>query len=137
MRKEARRLAEEKKKELIIVDGPPEIGCPVIASVTGASRLLIVTEPTVAGEHDMDRVLDLAAHFGVPASICVNKWDLNPEVAERIEKRASSLGGSVVGRIRYDPGVTKAQVEALSVVETDAPSAADIREIWRSINGGN
>lgn len=137
VRREARRIAEEESHSLILVDGPPGIGCPVIASVTGASQLLVVTEPTVAGEHDLERVLALAGHFGVSAAVCVNKWDLNPEATERLEEKARSLGGDIAGRIRYDPGVTRAQMEALAIVETNTPSAGDIREIWSYLNNGS
>lgn len=90
VRKEARQLAEKQERELIIVDGPPGIGCPVIASLTGASLAFIVTEPTLSGEHDLHRVLELTRHFGIPAAVCVNKWDLNPSMAEQIERKAKA-----------------------------------------------
>jgi len=134
VRREARRVAEEKGFSMIVTDGPPGIGCPVIASMTGASQVLVVTEPTVSGEHDLERVLKLARHFDIRTSVCVNKWDINPETTERIEKKAESIGAQVVGRIRYDRMVTAAQIQAKAVVETDAPSAADIRSIWKSLN---
>lgn len=130
VRREARRIAEEKGHGLVLVDGPPGIGCPVIASVTGASQVLVVTEPTVSGEHDLERVLSLARHFGIPAWVCVNKWDLNGDVAERIEEGAIRRGARVAGRIRYDPAVTRAQIEEKAVVETDASSAGDLRQVW-------
>ena len=133
VRKEARRLAEKDGHRTIIVDGPPGIGCPVIASVTGASLVLIVTEPTVSGEHDLERVLSLAKHFNTPAAVCVNKWDLNPAMTERIEEKARNSGARIVGRIRYDGNVTQAQMKQLAVVETDAPSAQDIREISKNL----
>jgi len=130
VRREARRLAGEQGRGLILVDGPPGIGCPVIASVTGASRILIVTEPTVSGEHDLERVLSLAGHFGIPASVCINKWDLNPETSDRIEAAARRKGARLAGRIRYDPAFTRAQVREKAVVEIDAPGAGDIRNVW-------
>jgi MinD superfamily P-loop ATPase len=134
VRKEARRIAEEGGHPLVIVDGPPGIGCPVIASVTGADRVLVVTEPTVAGEHDLERVLSLTRHFGIPTSVCVNKWDLNPEIADRIEDKARASGAEVSGRVRYDRSVTVAQVREQSVVECEAGGCAkDIREVWRSL----
>ncbi|MDX9710821.1 MAG: ATP-binding protein [Trichloromonas sp.] len=134
VRQEARRIAEEQGRNLVIVDGPPGIGCPVIASLSGAAQVLVVTEPTVSGEHDLARVLKLAAHFGIPAAICVNKWDLNPEMTERIEKQARTLGATVAGRIRYDRAVTQAQIKERAVVETDAPCAEDIRTLWDWLN---
>jgi MinD superfamily P-loop ATPase len=133
VRREARRVAEEKGLPLIITDGPPGIGCPVIASMTGASQVLVVTEPTVSGEHDLERVLKLARHFDIRTSVCVNKWDINPEMTERIERKAQASGARVVGRIRYDRAVTAAQIQAKAVVETDAPSGADIRNVWENL----
>jgi MinD superfamily P-loop ATPase len=133
VRREARRIAEEKGHPLVLVDGPPGIGCPVIASVTGASLALAVTEPTVAGEHDLERVLSLARHFAIPAAVCVNKWDLNAEMTERIENKAYRAGARVVGRIRYDRTVTLAQMQERAVVETDGPAAEDVRNIWNHL----
>jgi MinD superfamily P-loop ATPase len=130
VRKEARRLAEEDGHPLIIVDGPPGIGCPVIASLTGSSSVLVVTEPTLSGEHDLERVLSLTKHFDIPAAVCVNKWDLNADMTERIEEKARGTGARVVGRVRYDRSVTLAQIQERAVVEIDAPSAQDIRQIW-------
>jgi len=134
VRREARRIAEEENRSLIIVDGPPGIGCPVIASLTGASLVLVVTEPTVSGEHDLERVLALARHFDMPAAVCVNKWDLNPEMTERIEERARAIGAKIAGRVRYDRAVTAAQLQERAVVETAAPCVADIRQVWKNIN---
>ncbi len=133
VRQEARRVAAERGLPLIITDGPPGIGCPVIASVTGADRVLVVTEPTVSGEHDLARVLQLARHFEVPTFVCVNKWDINPEMTERIEQAARKAGATVAGRIRYDRAVTAAQRAEQAVVETDAPSAEDVRAVWRQM----
>ncbi len=133
VRQNARRIAEEEGHSLVIVDGPPGIGCPVIASITGANLVLIVTEPTVSGEHDLLRVLALARHFKTPTTICVNKWDLNPAMTERIENQAREAGGQVVGRIRYDRAVTRAQILERAVVETNAPCAEDIQALWRTL----
>ncbi len=131
VRGQARKLAEEKGLSYIIVDGPPGIGCPVIASVTGSDGVLIITEPTVSGEHDLERVAELVRHFQIPAYLCINKYDLNPEMSERIEEKAVTGGIKVVGRIRYDRSVTRAQVKRIPVVEIDGSAAAeDIRNIW-------
>ncbi len=132
-RREARRIAEQEQRALVIIDGPPGIGCPVIASVTGASQVLVVTEPTVSGEHDLERVLSLAKHFSIPAAVCVNKWDINPDMTERIENKARESGARVAGRIRYDSAVTAAQLQERTVTEAGAPSAADIRTIWHEL----
>jgi len=134
VRQEARRLAEESGKTLLITDGPPGIGCPVIASLTGASHALIVTEPTVSGEHDLERVLALTKHFGIPVSVCVNKWDINPLMTERIETLARTHGAQSAGRIRYDRAVTTAQVKGKAVVEMASPAADDIKNVWAKLN---
>lgn len=132
VRQQARALAGEKGHEWLIVDGSPGVGCPVIASITGADMVLIVTEPTLSGIHDLGRVASLALHFGIPAMVCINKWDLNPEMTERIESWARKRDVVVAGRIRYDKSVTDAQVKALSVVEHEQGGgcAEDIRRTW-------
>jgi MinD superfamily P-loop ATPase len=133
VRREARRIAEAGDHPLIIVDGPPGIGCPVIASVTGATLVLAVTEPTVSGEHDLERVLSLTRHFNIPAAVCVNKWDLNAEMTERIEDKARKAGARIAGRIRYDRAVTLAQMRERAVVETEAPCVEDIQHVWKEL----
>jgi MinD superfamily P-loop ATPase len=133
VRREAGRIAEEENRSLILVDGPPGIGCPVIASLTGSTQVLAVTEPTVSGEHDLERVLSLTKHFRIPAAVCVNKWDLNPGMTERIEKRALGMGARIAGRVRYDRSVTRAQIEERAVVEADAPCVEDVRSVWDAL----
>ncbi|MEE9913012.1 MAG: ATP-binding protein [Deltaproteobacteria bacterium] len=134
VRREAKHLAEEENLNMMIVDGPPGLGCPVIASLTGASQILVVTEPTVSGEHDLERVLSLARHFQIPAAICVNKFDINEEMTKRIEDRAVSAGATIAGRIRYDASVTRAQIQKKAVVELDTPGADDMRQLWKNLN---
>jgi MinD superfamily P-loop ATPase len=134
VRNQAKKIAEEGKHPYLIADGAPGIGCPVIASITGADLVLVVTEPTVAGVHDLERVADLTKHFGIPTAVCVNKSDLNTEGTDEIARRASARGLELAGRIRYDKAVTAAQVERKSVVEhTDGPVAGDIKEVWRNV----
>jgi len=133
VRREARRIAEAENHPLIIVDGPPGIGCSVIASVTGATLVLAVTEPTVSGEHDLERVLSLTRHFNIPAAVCVNKWDLNAEMTERIEDKARKAGARIAGRIRYDRAVTLAQMQERAVVETEASCVEDIQHVWNEL----
>jgi MinD superfamily P-loop ATPase len=133
VRQAAQRLAEERGAPLVIVDGPPGIGCPAIAAITGATRLLAVTEPTVSGEHDLDRLLVLARHFALPVSVCVNKWDVNPAMTERIERRARQTGAGVVGRVRQDHAVSRAQVSGRTVVENGGAAADDVRGLWEGL----
>jgi MinD superfamily P-loop ATPase len=135
VRETARTLAEERKADLILVDGPPGIGCAVIASVSGVSQVLVVTEPTLSGAHDLARVLELTRHFRIPTAVCVNKWDLNAEMTERIETEARQVGAIIAGRVRYGRAVTDAQVQGRAVVEMDtSPLAADIRAVWENLS---
>ncbi|MBN2284668.1 MAG: ATP-binding protein [Deltaproteobacteria bacterium] len=134
VRQEARKIAEGQGLPFIIVDGSPGIGCPVIASLTGADLVLIVTEPTLSGRHDLKRVARLASHFRIPATVCVNKYDLNSVLSEIIEKEAREMGVTPVGRVRYDRAVTEAQVMRKSVVEySDGPVSGDMRTLWNNI----
>jgi MinD superfamily P-loop ATPase len=134
VRQEARKIAEKGSHPLVIVDGPPGIGCPVISSLTGATLVLVVTEPTVSGEHDLERVLALTRHFQIPALVCVNKWDLNPDMTERIESKAREGGAGIAGRIRYDRAVTLAQMREMAVVEYQFDGCSeDIRMIYDAV----
>jgi MinD superfamily P-loop ATPase len=135
VRAEARKSALRGGHSLILIDGPPGIGCPVIASVTGATAVLMVTEPSVSGDHDVRRALELTRHFHIPAAVCVNRWDLCPERTAAIEAAAEELGAELAGRIRYDPTVTTAQLRAQTVVELGGPAADDIRELWQHLSG--
>ena len=135
VRRHARRVAQERDLGMVLVDGSPGIGCPVIASITGASLVLIVTEPTLSGLHDLERVAALARHFGIKGKVCVNKWDLNPEMAERIEQWADAHDLPVAGHLRYDPQVTRAQIQKQSVVEYATEGvAADVRQLWTKVS---
>ena len=134
VRAQARRMAEEQGLDLIICDGSPGIGCPVISSITGADMVLIVSEPTVSGAHDLERVAELAKHFMIPAAVCVNKHDINPDMADKIETYSRKLGLAVAGRVPYDVSATAAQVQGLSVVEhDDGPAAQAVRQAWRNV----
>ena len=136
VRQEARKLAEAKNLDLILTDGPPGMGCPVIASIGGASAVLIVTEPTVSGKHDMERVAQLAAHFKIPALVCVNKFDLNLELTREIEKYAKEKKIACLGRIPFDPIFTKAMIQAQTVFEYDGQSNVGdaIRATWQRLS---
>jgi len=135
VRQEAKKLAEKNELDLLITDGPPGVGCPVIASVGGASAVLVVAEPTVSGLHDMERVAQLAAHFKVPGMVCVNKFDLNFDQTEAIEKLAKENNMTVVGRVPFDPVFTKSMVKGQTVLEYVGNSKirSSISEIWLNI----
>jgi MinD superfamily P-loop ATPase len=130
----ARNLANERNATLILADGPPGIGCPVIASLSGADAVMIVTEPSLSGLHDLERVVELARGFRASPVVCLNKWDLAPEVAERLSTWCRREDIPVIGRIPYDPAVTAAQVQGVSVIEHgDGPAAAAIRAVWERV----
>ncbi len=134
VRNRAAELADELKQSLILGDGPPGTGCPVIASVSGTDLVAIVTEPTVSGVHDMERVMQLAAHFGVPAVVIINKADLNAEQAQRIEAIAQAHGSRVIGRIPFDRAVNDALTAGKTVIEYGSGSAeAAIRKVWATL----
>lgn len=136
VRREARARAEETGAALVLVDGTPGIGCPVIASVTGADAAVAVVEPSVSGAHDLERVAALARHFRVPLSVVVNKRDINPDVAAGIEAFCSKSGVAVLGSVPYDLSITAAQVAGKSIVEFDGRSAASaaIESIWKRLS---
>jgi len=138
VRQEAKKLAETGDLNLILTDGPPGVGCPVIASIGGAAAVLIVTEPTVSGQHDLERVAQLAHHFNVPAMVCVNKFDLNPDRTKDIEKYAKRKDLLFLGQVPFDPIFTKAMVKAQTVFEYDGNSEAGkvIKKIWGKICKG-
>ncbi|MCP3890310.1 MAG: (4Fe-4S)-binding protein [Desulfobulbaceae bacterium] len=135
VRQEAMKLAEQKGCGLILTDGPPGIGCPVIASIGGATALVIIVEPTVSGLHDMQRVAELAVHFKVPGMVCINKFDLNEEMSLKIEAYARERNMQIVGRIPFDPIFVKAMIEAKNIMEhsPESQAAEAIQGIWKNI----
>lgn len=134
VRQQAKHIAESEHRDLVIIDGPPGIGCPVIASITGVDIVLVVTEPTLSGLHDMERVLQTAAHFSIPALVCVNKYDINRENTEKIEARCSALGIAVVGKIPYDRSATAAMLDKKSVVEYNGGGIArEVKQLWERV----
>jgi MinD superfamily P-loop ATPase len=135
VRKEAEKLAETQNRNLIIIDGPPGIGCPVIAAVTGASAVLIITEPTLSGMHDLKRVAELANFLKIPGMVCVNKYDLNPDMSEQILALANEFKLKNVGQIPYDASVTQAMVEGTSPVNySKGPASQAIEEVWKKVS---
>jgi MinD superfamily P-loop ATPase len=134
VRNQARVLARKKTASLILLDGAPGIGCPVISSITGADHILIITEPSLSGVHDMERAVQLVRGFGIPLSVVINKEDLNPEIMPRVEEYCRKAEIPVLGRIPYDTEVIRAMVRKQSVVENGhSLAAAAIREIWAKL----
>ena len=137
IRKEGRELAEKNGLDYLLTDGPPGVGCPVIASMGGASAVLIVAEPSVSGKHDMERVSELAAFFKVPAMLCVNKFDLNPEMGKAIEAFAREQNVTPVGRVPFDPDFTRAMVAGKTIVEFNESGEAcrAVKSVWEKLIG--
>ncbi len=131
VREMARILAASRNLDLVLIDGSPGIGCPVIASLTGVDQALVVTEPTITGEHDLDRILGVAKHFGISTVVCINKYDLNPAASQRIEDLCRERSVMVVGRLPYHISVVEAMTSARSVVENGGPVADAISDMWR------
>jgi len=134
LRGQARELSQAQGLELILSDGPPGIGCPVISSLSGTDLAVIVTEPTPSGRHDLERVVELCRHFKVPAGVIVNKHDLNPGQTAAIEDFCAAQGLELLALLPYDPAVTEAMVKGLVITEySDNGIAGALKGAWRRI----
>ena len=135
VRQQAKLLAERQEIDYIISDGPPGIGCPVISSLSGANLAVIVTEPTLSGIYDMDRVIGVCRHFAVPATVCINKYDINEDNTRQIESYCLSQGIRLATKIPFDNVVTEALVQGLPVVEySDNSVSQQIRALWQDVS---
>lgn len=135
IRNHARLVANQEKADLIIADGSPGIGCPVIASVSGANFVAIVTEPTFSGLHDLERVYELTKHFKIKCGVCVNKHDINEEMTKIIENYCRKNDILFLGRVSYSKDFNKAQINRLSIVEySKNQPKSEIKEIWNKIS---
>jgi len=131
VRKLARETAQKRSADYIIIDGPPGIGCPVISSITGVDIVVIVTEPTVSGLSDLKRVEKLTRHFNIPATVCINKYDINTAVTKEIIEYCENNQLKVLGKIPYDIAFTKAQIQGISILEYTTGDLADrIVSVW-------
>jgi MinD superfamily P-loop ATPase len=134
VRSNAKKLAEEKKKDLIIIDGPPGIGCPVISSITGVDLVLVVTEPTLSAIHDLERIIGVADHFKIPAVVCINKYDINLDNTQKIEQYCRSNNIDIVGKLPYDTVVTESMIHEKNIIEYDTGGfSKNILEMWNKI----
>jgi MinD superfamily P-loop ATPase len=135
VRKNAKRVTENESYRLILNDGPPGIGCPVIASVGGVDMGLVVVEPTLSGFHDMERALGLLNHFKISSLVCINKYDINEENTDRIAEYCASKGVEVVGRIPFDAIVIEAMVAGKTVVEHSPKNrvSQEIEMVWERV----
>jgi MinD superfamily P-loop ATPase len=134
VKQQGRLLASDTGARLLLVDGPPGIGCPVISASAGADMALLVVEPTIAGAHDLERVLSTTEHFGVPALVAINKADLNATRSDEVAAFCAERGIQVVGRIPYDTVVTEAMVQGRPVTAyTDGAVSAALRDVWECV----
>jgi MinD superfamily P-loop ATPase len=135
VRHNARQIAEKENRKLILIDGPPGIGCPVIASVSGVNVGLVVTEPTMSGIHDFKRALQLLNHFHVLPFVCINMYDINKKNTQRIVKFCEKSRVEVAGKIPFDPLVTEAMVAGKTIAEYSPKSAVsqEIETIWKKV----
>jgi MinD superfamily P-loop ATPase len=134
VRNEAKKLAGEKNNDLLLVDGPPGTGCPVIAAIGGANAILIVVEPTLSAIHDMQRVIKLARHFGVPATVAINKSDLNNKLTAEIESFCKNENLPIVGHIPYDLDIVRAQMNGQTIMEFDNNMLKkQFSELWNTL----
>ncbi len=134
VRQNAKSVAEKEKKDFVIIDGPPGIGCPVIASLGGMDIALIVTEPTLSGIHDLERIVGVAHHFGIKSLVCINKYDINLILSQKIEKYCLSNNIELVGKILFDISVTEALVRGLPIVEySNNQVTEEIKNLWKKI----
>ena len=134
VRQNAKFIAEKEKKDFVIIDGPPGIGCPVIASLSGVDIALIVTEPTLSGIHDLERIVGVARHFGIKGAVCINKYDLNLMVTRKIEEYCRHNNIELVGKIPFDISVIEALVRGLPIVEySNNEVTHEIKNLWEKI----
>ena len=135
VKQNARLLALDTDCQVVIVDGPPGIGCPVIAAAAGADLALIVTEPSLAGIHDLARVLETTTHFRIPSLVVINKADLYPPGTSQIEAMCAEMGVEVIGCIPFDPAVTEAMLngEPLTAYSPDSPASHALVTAWQTV----
>jgi len=136
VRQNAKILAKRENCDLIIIDGSPGIGCPVIASISGVDADLVVTEPTMSGIHDLERVLQLLGHFHVTPFVCVNMYNINVDNTERIVGFCRENRVKVAGRVSFSPQVTEAMVNGKAIVEYLPRSvvADEIADVWKNVS---
>ena len=134
LRQQARALAEDRGLDLILSDGPPGIGCPVIAALSGIDLAVLVTEPTVSGRHDLERVLELCRHFNITAGVVINKYDLNQDQAHEIERFCQAHRLTLLGKLPHDTAFTHAMIRGLTITEYDPDGIGrTIGKIWNNI----
>lgn len=139
VREKAREVAENNNLSTIILDGPPGIGCPVISTITGADKVVIVTEPSISGLSDLKRVFEVIRKFGMEAHVIINKYDLNQGMSREIDAWCKKMGAGVAGFIPFDPQIVEAMVQCKSIIEYNNKSeiSISIKKIWKKIINTN
>lgn len=134
VKNESRCLADESNKEMILVDGPPGIGCPVVSSLSGAALVVIVTEPTVSGLHDLKRVYQLVKKFKIKAACIINKHDINPGITNQINNFITEENILKLDNLPYSPSFTRAMLLGKTIVEyDDANIKASLINSWNLV----
>jgi MinD superfamily P-loop ATPase len=134
VRKKAMEVLKERGLQLILIDGPPGIGCPVTASLTGVDLVLAITEPTLSGIHDLERILKLSDHFKIPSMVCINKFDINMENTQRITSYCESNGSRLIGKIPYEPKVVEALVQRKTIMDYPCNEVQSIlHKMWEQV----
>lgn len=134
VRKKAMEITQERGLELILIDGPPGIGCAVTASITGVNLVLAITEPTLSGIHDLERILKLSDHFRIPSIVCINKFDLNLENSYKILSYCEQNGSRVVGKIPYEPKVVEALVQRKTIMDYPCNEIHEVvQQMWEEV----
>ncbi|HOI25453.1 MAG TPA: ATP-binding protein [Caldisericia bacterium] len=135
VRKKALDLAKASNLELVLIDGPPGIGCPVIASLTGCDLLLIVVEPSLSSLHDAKRLIQLSKHFSVPCFILINKWDISPILSKQMESEFKNMKVKVLGKLPYDTEFIRAMMEGKTIIEyhKNGKTASTLMSVWKEL----
>jgi MinD superfamily P-loop ATPase len=134
VREMARKVAKNGENDLVLIDGPPGIGCPVIAAISGVSMVLVVTEPTLSGMHDLERVLGVAEHFGIPSAVIVNKADINEDNTNKIRAYCSEREVPFLGQLPYHDSATESMIRGQTLIEhADNPLAPIIKDMWNKL----
>lgn len=135
VREQARELASEIESELILIDGPPGIGCPVISALTGTDKAVLVTEPTQSGMHDLKRIIELIRQFKIPAYVVINKYDINLALSQQLEEWCQTMSLPIIGKLPFDECVITAMVHCKSITDwsPDSEISNEIKKIWNNL----
>ena len=134
VKSEAKDIADEERVDYILVDGSPGVGCPVVSSLSGAAFVVLVTEPSVSGLHDLKRVYELVHKFNIKAGCIINKSDINEDMTAQIESFLKEENILHIANLPYDEAFTKAMTNGQTIVEyADNDLSKMIRESWNKI----